>query len=593
MKISINRNILWADLFVRTLVEQGVNYACVSPGSRNTPLSFAFARNKKIKTFVIVDERSSAFFASGLARKSNSPVAVVTTSGTAVAELYPAIIEAYYQRIPLIICTADRPAKLRDTGANQTINQNNIYKNHIRHFADAGLPSVSAKRIEKLKNITAEAVLISLSSNRGPVHINMPFEKPFEPDSHTDTIENSLIKNLRSGGRSVAGNTAALPGRMSKRLSTTAKMISKIEKGLIVCGLGSFDKNTSRLVIELAEQLGYAVYADGSSRLRYYNNSKNILRNFTAFVRAGNFQRNFDPEIILQFGAAPTSNQVLEFLKKSKAEKILVNEWGDKADPSKTFKTFFNINPAVFCKFVLNSTSSKKTDGSWSGSLKILDGITSHIKKKFIDGESFPFEGRIINEVLNMLPAESNLFISNSMPIRDADFFAGYTGRNINIFSNRGASGIDGIVSSAAGISAATVKTSNVLITGDLAFYHDLNGIYPLIKYGIPLTIVLINNSGGGIFEMLPVSAYGEIYKDFFTTPVNIDFEKIVKGYGGNYYNVKSWNDLKNKILNSFSSGGLNILQIKTDTAESFASRKKYWAEVKSTIEKYLDENKI
>ncbi len=192
-KIKINRNILWARSFVNELAVLGVKYVSISPGSRNTPLTIAFANNKAIKSFIHIDERCSGFFALGLAKASNSPVAVVCTSGTATVELYPSIVEAYQQRVPLIICTADRPPELLNMGANQTINQNNIYRNHIRWFYNAGLPDPDMKSIRNIKLAANNAVFYSTIKSRGPVHLNFPFKKPFEPDSFTDEIDQKLL----------------------------------------------------------------------------------------------------------------------------------------------------------------------------------------------------------------------------------------------------------------------------------------------------------------------------------------------------------------------------------------------------------------
>ena len=193
MQIKINRNFIWSNIIVDQLAECGVKYACISPGSRSTPITYSVSLNKKIKSFVHVDERVSGFFALGLAKKSNSPVMIITTSGTATAELYPAIIEAYQNRVPLIICTADRPSYLRNTGTNQTINQENIYKNHIRFFYDTGLPKLDSTSIKKLKSTVLKAFSISDKTDRGPVHLNLPFEKPLEPDSYTDSIEENIL----------------------------------------------------------------------------------------------------------------------------------------------------------------------------------------------------------------------------------------------------------------------------------------------------------------------------------------------------------------------------------------------------------------
>lgn len=192
MKKYINRNYFLASLFVKQLEVPQIKNVCISPGSRNTPLTLAFAENKKFKKYIHIDERSSGFFALGLAKQTNKPVVLITTSGTAVAELYPAIIEAYQQRIPLIVCTADRPAYLKNTGANQTINQENIFRNHIRKFWNVGLPSLTKKKLFSFTKKINEIIFLATEKDKGPVHINFPFEKPLEPNSFTDTISFNL-----------------------------------------------------------------------------------------------------------------------------------------------------------------------------------------------------------------------------------------------------------------------------------------------------------------------------------------------------------------------------------------------------------------
>ena len=270
MKISINRNIIWCDLFVSRLAVLGVKYACISPGSRSTSLTLAFASNKNIKLYTIVDERSSAFFALGLAKKTKSPVAVVTTSGTAVAELFPAIIEAYYSRIPLIICTADRPPALKNSGANQTINQHNIYKDHIRFFIDAGLPDIA--HLEKIKNIAEDAVRYSCFLEKGPVHINFPFEKPFEPDSNTDKLDLKILeKNFQY-------SSFESKPRMQKKINfkNLADKFSKKERGLILVGYNNYGPGFGKLLFKLSKTLAYPVYIDGASHFRFGLVQKNL-----------------------------------------------------------------------------------------------------------------------------------------------------------------------------------------------------------------------------------------------------------------------------------------------------------------------------
>ena len=243
MRKKINRNVFWAELFVHHLSLSGLNDVVISPGSRSTPLTAAFASHKKIKSHIIIDERSAGFFALGLAKSFNKPVAVVTTSGTAVAELYPSIIEAFQSRIPLIICSADRPPGLRNCGTNQTINQNNIFANHIRKFIDTGLPGLSIARLKFIGKTALDFYRYSNEINRGPVHLNFPFEKPLEPNLYTDEINTNVIKLVESKNlnrqKNHRGNVIEFkPSRFNKLLSR----INSGKTGLIICGPGTYTR---------------------------------------------------------------------------------------------------------------------------------------------------------------------------------------------------------------------------------------------------------------------------------------------------------------------------------------------------------------
>ncbi len=585
MKLSVNRNIIWCDLFVQRLADLGVHYVCISPGSRSTSLTLAFSSNAKIKTFSIVDERSSAFFALGLAKKTQTPVAIVTTSGTAVAELYPAIIEAFYRRIPLIICTADRPSVLYNKGANQTINQRNIYKNHIRYFANAGLPDL--KKLPYVKKLAEDAIRFSIYDDMGPVHLNFPFEKPFEPKTYTDIVDVKLIEKV------FTNSSFVLPAQKQPGINfdSLAKKFSKIERGLIIASVNLYDKNFPTLLSKFSKLLGYPVYIDGSSSLRFGNKKNiNVIDNLTALVRAKDFQKYFDPDLIIQFGSTPIANVLLEFFKKSRAEKILVNEFGDRNDPSLTAKTILKIDPSEFCESIIQSSKNKNgRDSCWLIDYNVMNNIAEELKKKIIIGAQFPFEGRIATELISSLPDNSNLMVSNSLPIRDIDFFVSKNNKKIHVYTNRGASGIDGINSTALGIAKAS-KEPTYLLIGDLAFFHDFNGIYNAVKYKIPLKIVLINNSGGGIFESLPIARYRQFFKEKFSTPLELDFSKLVKAYGCQFIRIQNWKELNQKLSSSAGKKILSVFEIKTDAKKSRLLREKYWMSVANKIDSYINE---
>ncbi|NMB81465.1 MAG: 2-succinyl-5-enolpyruvyl-6-hydroxy-3-cyclohexene-1-carboxylic-acid synthase [Ignavibacteria bacterium] len=588
MKQQINRNILWCRVFVKLLSDAGIKNVCISPGSRSTPLTLAFSMSKNFNVYPIVDERSSAYFALGLAKKTNTPTVIVTTSGTAVAEVYPAIIEAYYQRIPLIVCTADRPAYLRNRGANQTINQHNIYKNHIKFYYDTGLPVTKITGFDRLVKNTLAGLDVAIKHNPGPIHFNLPFEKPFEPDTFTDSIETKFIERLLNIKREISKEIVTQQ-TLKPELNKLTETVKKKRKGIIICGYNNYGVEFKDALINFSEQTGYPIFADGASGLRYgITKSKNVIDNFNTLIRSDLFCKKFDPEIIILLGGAPTSNQLHDFIKKSNAEKIIVNEFGDKNDPTLTAKKVIKINPIHF--FRNSCLDDIKLDKVWINTFVQLNKIVSDLKISFIDKKNFTFESKVVNDLIEFLPNNCNLMVSNSLPIRDIDFFSACSSKKINVFTNRGASGIDGINSTALGI-ASSSKEPTFLLTGDLAFYHDLTGLHNSIRFNIPLTIILINNGGGGIFQSLPISRFGEIFRTNFITPLKLDFKKIVKAFMGIYYIASESKKLKTTLKQSVKNKKLNVIEIKTNAKLSSQYRSRFWQIATKKVEKYINDH--
>lgn len=568
MKININRNILWTTLFTDFLVKSGIKYACISPGSRNTPLTFAIASEKKIKSFPIIDERTSGFFALGIAKGTGLPVVILTTSGTATAELYPAIIEAYQSRVPLIICTSDRPAYLRNTGANQTINQKDIYKNHIRYSADLPLPSPDKISLSTLLNSSFEAIKTAVNLGKGPVHLNFQFEKPFEPDTITDTINDSLIEfayNLSD----------KLLSKKNSELNYNNGEFKLNRIDLITVGAGIFNDEFKLLLKKLSSEYNIPIFADANSGLRFSKTEiPNLISNYEALIRSNRFSDLYSPENVLHFGRNLTSQNLEEFLVKSKVKRIIVNEFGDRFDTTKKAE-IIKCEPEYFLKYLLRekilSVSSTLLE-----KLKTLDHRIESIKTEIFRSDLN--EVNLILQLIDLIPENSNLFIGNSLPVRDLDFFAPKINKSITVFQNRGASGIDGIISTAAGISMASKKPT-YLIIGDLSFYYDLNSLLIIKKFNIPVKIILINNQGGGIFNYLPVSRYKKIFKDYFLTPSELNFGDISKAFGIKYKLVKSLSDYKKSILNSKKLKSSLILEVRTNSLFTKSLKEKFWSE--------------
>lgn len=588
MKLAINRNIFWCETFINILSNSGLRNVCISPGSRSTPLTLSFSMNNKFRIYPIVDERSSAFFALGLAKKSKLPTVIVTTSGTAVSEIYPAIIEAYYQRIPLVVCTADRPSYLRNRGANQTINQDNIYKNHIRFFYDSGLPKINFTNINNLIKNTINGLNIALNIDPGPVHFNFPFEKPFEPDTFTDNVDEKFFKKINNTLKDISIKKF-VPSSSDPMIKKFSDTLDEKRKGIIICGFNNYGKELQKALIDFSEKFGYPIFADGASGLRYSTKSqKNIIVNYNTLIRSELFSQKYDPEIIFLVGGAPTSNQLQDFIKKSRAEKIIINEFGDKNDPTLTAKKILNVNPVSF--FSSLKPNKIKPDNNWVNNLIQVDKIVGDFKNSFFQNMNYSFESLVVNDLIELLPNRCNLMISNSLPIRDVDFFSECSTKEIKLFTNRGASGIDGINSTALGISSVS-KEPTYLLTGDLAFYHDLTGLHNSIIFNIPLTVILINNSGGGIFYSLPVSRFGKIFRKNFLTPLKLDFRKIVKAFGGIYYIATERKKLKEALRQSANNKRLSVIEIKTDAKLSSRYRSLFWKAATKEVDRYINDH--
>ena len=590
-RIPVNRNFIWTEIFVNQLVSLGVKYACISPGSRSTPLTISFSKQKKIKCFVHIDERVSGFFTMGLAKATNTPVAVVTTSGTATAELYPAIIEAYQQRIPLIICTADRPPEMINTGANQTIIQWNLYKNHIRWFKNVGIPYLTERKFSYLKKVTHKAFKISSHLNKGPVHLNFPFRKPLEPDTFTDEIDeelfNEIFKPISISSKSIKQIESRKKSK--KIIDIISEKISGSQNGLIITGPLDYNPTLISKIKLLSKITGYPILADGISQLRFNNkkSDKNICVNYDTILRSEEFKKNYVPEIIIQFGRTPTSTILEDYLTISDHKRFIINEYGDLFDPSGKTKRAIQFDPVLFCESLiekLQANYAARENNNWLKDFQKADALVEEIKNQQLKKLGLKYEPKVIWELFNILPNNSNLMIGNSLPVRDFDWFCGKIGINIKTFYNRGASGIDGITSTALGI--ASKINPLILLTGDLSFLHDSNALMAAKKLAIPLIVVIINNNGGGIFNALPIASNKKIFKDFFITPHNLNIGKIVKSFGLNHCLIKNKTDFKYKLNETLKKKTFAVLEIKTDSILSNIFRKKFRTDAIKKLEK-------
>ena len=591
--MRINLNYFWSELLTDEFVKMGIKYACLSPGSRSTPLVMAIGQNTDIIKHVFVDERSSAFFALGLTKANNIPTIIVTTSGTAVAELYPAIIEAYYSKIPLIILTADRPKSARNCGSNQTINQEDIFKNHVQLTYNFSLPTASSKEVkevfEKLNEINK-----LLTENPGPIHINLPFDEPLDPLNLETSVSDNFMVTLNKLTKNSSYDSKVKKDIAFKKSDTFKELVNIVNttpKGLILVGQELPPNIYKEYIVELSEYLKIPVIADITSNLRIdKNHNGNIISNADALFRSSNVNWTITPDYIIQFGKTVTSKATLNFLNHRSSFYVTVDEYGDIYDPYLKAKEHFKTDPETFIAALQKAVSQNKEPNEvdnvkaiWLRTFQYAEHKIEEMKKDIILSNKFPNEARIANEVVNLIPDNSQLFISNSTPIRDFDYFASSIKKEIDIYYNRGASGIDGIISTTLGITLATKKPT-VLVIGDQAFQHNLTALLDAIKYQIDLTIVLINNNGGGIFHTLPVTRFTNEFKEFFKVEEPQNYSEILKGMVGYHKLMMSWQQFRREFVASFERKGVSVLELQTDAAESLKIREVFWERVNNSV---------
>ena len=576
---TANRNTIWSGIFVAELKKLGLNSVCIAPGSRSTPLAAAFAASG-IRIYTHSDERSASYFALGLARASRKPVALVCTSGTAAANFFPAIVEANYSEVPLIVLTADRPAELRESGANQTIDQIKLFGDHVRWFADVPAPEANFSRhlMRYLQTLAARAWETSQSPLPGAVHLNFPFRKPLEP-IHVPTdipawMDAPLLSALESAPAQLTFSRPNL-SPSTEQTDFLARAVSSSPRGLIVCGPRCPNGDFPVRLTELATRTGYPILADALSGLRFGTHvNENILGGYDTFLPI-----SLRPQIILRFGDPPTSNSLSDYLDSlDDIPQIHISEtkrWRD--DRFRVTHSMW-ADPLLLCESLLRR-SDRQSDPPWLPAWRRLENAAWD-EVRAMRAES-DFEGGILPDVLSQLPAGNGLFVANSLPIRHLDQFAKPDAKPVQVFANRGASGIDGTLSSALG--AAAHLPGLVFVTGDLSFYHDMNGLLAFSRCGIRATIIVINNDGGGIFQRLPISQFEPLFNKLFVAPHGLTFEHAAKLYGLDYVCVERLS-LSSALKKSLASEKPTIIEIHSDAAKFEQLRKELNRRVRKII---------
>lgn len=527
-------NFLWSQALVAGLASAGVTHAVLSPGSRSTPLALALLRQPQLHTTVAIDERSAAFFALGMARASRRPVVLLATSGTAPANWLPAVIESSQAGVPLILLSADRPPELQGCGANQTIEQIGLFGNHVRASHALGVPEDGFSP-PWLHRLAARIVEQSQWPHPGPVHINQPFREPLLPmgdiaASKAPPMLRLAHPQLQPDHDAIAHLATAIADR----------------PGAIVCGELAPTAGLAEAMTALAARLNCPLLAEPLSGLRFGAHDRSRLSvRYNRWLADPTTAERLRPEWVLRFGAFPVTRRLQDYVASATSVHALVEPWPCWRDPSHSLTHLLRTDPLAACQALLTATPAAGTD-DWLAAF--MD------QERNATGDDSAWH---IPALLAELPAGMPLFIGNSLAIRQLDSASGSGEKPLLFYGNRGASGIDGNISSALGIAAIHGRV--VALLGDLTTQHDLGGL--ALAAGRDAIIVIINNGGGGIFDLLPQATLPE-FEQGWRTPQQISFKYAAATFGLGYAQANDRETFSNAMKQALAAGGPRLIEV-------------------------------
>lgn len=535
----------WACQFVDAAYLHGLRHAVISPGSRSTPLALAFHAHPDIRTHVLIDERVAGFFALGLSKSTGATAAVVTTSGTAVANLYPAVLEARASETPLMVLSADRPPLHRGIGASQTLDQIKIFADAPLFFHEVGEPRTDTADVNRLRVLAAQSLRIANSG--GPVHLNFAFRKPLEPTA------------VFSYPFSVFGGESSL--KTKNRQPTTKYQLPNTQRPILLAGPMHHRKGYGRIIAELALALDAPVFAEPGAL------DGTPLPESHVFPATDRFLRDIDPDLVIRFGHHPVSKGAEMLLSKG-VRQIHVFDGKQMQNPESVELEWIDA-PADSLTFAITTTSM----AGWMDGLNQRKADFLARRDQLLADEPAFTDLHVHQAVLPALNG-MDVMVSNSYPIRDMDLMwtPALSAGGLKVFTNRGAAGIDGVTSTAAGIVAGTGRPA-VLVTGDVAFVHDLNALLTRKELSARLAVVVIDNGGGTIFRMLPLNESAEVHQRYFETPQDVDIAALCAGYNVEYHRITSASQLTDSRL-LIPDAGISVLHCRTDADASMRLRK-------------------
>ena len=544
--------------FCATLVDEwvrhGVAHAMVAPGSRSTPLALALAARGDLRVHVFHDERSAAFAALGIGRATGMPAVLLCTSGTAAANFHPAVIEAHQGNVPLVVGTADRPPELRDVAAPQTIDQVGLYGSAVRWFCDPGVPDDAVR--DTWRSLAARAVLDARGPRPGPVQLNLPFRDPLVgtpgelPPARVDGWHRALV------GDRVLDDDA---------LAALAAVLDQ-QRGAIVAGAGAGDPSA---IHAFAESVGWPVLADPRSGCR--RPGRATVAAFDAILRHAAFARDHAPAVVLRLGFPPASKVLNQWITASGAVQVQVHASAQWIDPDRLVATRVVADPSVLCA-ALTGRVRGATGTTWAARWRHAEQRAQAALDAAVSSPAHLTEPAVSRTLTAALPDGAALVVSSSMPVRDVEWY-GVVRDGLTVHANRGANGIDGVVSTAVGVALASPATPTALLIGDLAFLHDTSGLLALRGRDLNLTIVVVDNRGGAIFSFLPQKAMlpADRYEQLFGTPADTDPAAVAAAHGLDVQEVATVADLRAAVAHATERQGVRVLVVRSDRDRNVA----------------------
>ena len=550
-----DRNYAFVAPFVDALASLGLSHVAIAPGSRSSPLALTFAAHPNIEDLVFHDERSAGFFALGLAKTTNRAVAVVTTSGTAAAELLPAAVEAKQGRTPLLLLTADRPPELRSVGAPQSVDQVKLYGDAVKWFHEVGVPEGTPEFIRTAPSLAVRAWADAMDAPMGPVHLNFSFREPLVPSGDPPPRQQGQMPRY----------LASVLQPPEAAVAEVADVVAGC-RTMIVVGPQA-DPALAGPITALAKAGGFPVLADGLSQLRAGPHDKSLVLTAGHALAEVGWLADNKPEAVIRIGAVPTSKPVFRWLADNADVPQIIIDQAEWRDPDASAAMMLRSDPAMAATSLTKAITAMAPQG-WAPAWRRADDVAAAALASAVGEFAFPTEPGVVAALGDAIPDGSTLWAASSMPVRDVDAFMSPRVGALRILSNRGANGIDGFLSS--GFGSAVAGGPTYLLAGDLSVLHDVSALATAARLDIDATVIVVHNDGGGIFEFLPqAGADRETFERIFATPHGLDFVTLATAFGVEAFETSDQDELRELIASP--TGHPRLLQLRTDRIENVA----------------------